>query len=137
MKPSSGKDATVDVDDPTAEFLTALGRGEHQLQLGKASGTVRIELTNGTQVDSWFVVIREGQMSVSRKGSSPDCTVRTSKALFDGLVRGEVHALAALMQGRLAVEGNPELLVLLQRFFPSPPGTRGLRRGATTKARQR
>ena len=50
-----------------------------------------------------------------------DCVVRGDKALFDGIAGGEVNAMAALLRGALTFQGDPELLVRLQRVFPSPP----------------
>jgi hypothetical protein len=49
--------------------------------------------------------------------------VRADKALFDAMAVGEVNALAAYLRGELALEGDPELLVLVQRVFPGPTTT--------------
>jgi hypothetical protein len=37
---------------------------------------------------------------------------------------GDVNALAAYLRGELALEGDPELLVLIQRVLPGPATTR-------------
>jgi hypothetical protein len=109
------------MSDATAEFLAALGRAGIEPRLGRAEGTVRIELERAGRTERWFLDARRGQVNVSRRRIPYDCTVRTSRKLFDGMVRGEVNALTALLRGEIEVEGNPEMLVLVQRLFPGPP----------------
>jgi hypothetical protein len=43
-----------------------------------------------------------------------------SRAVFDDIVGGRTNAMASLLRGALAVDGDPELLVLTQRLFPGP-----------------
>jgi hypothetical protein len=123
------------MSDATAEFLGALDRAGLEPRLGRAEGAVRIELERGGRTERWFLDARRGKVNVSRRRVPYDCTVRTSGALFDGMVRGEVNALTALLRGEIDVEGNPEMLVLVQRLFPGPPpAAAGARR--TRKARR-
>ena len=105
----------------TETFFAALGERGHEPLLEKAKGTLRFELKRGKQVDRWFVTIDKGAVSVSRKNAAADGTLRAPGELFDGLVRGEVNAMAAVLRGALEFEGDPELLVLFQRLFPGPP----------------
>jgi hypothetical protein len=107
--------------DATAEFLAELDRAGHESRLGRAEGTVRIELERDGRTERWFLDARHGEVKVSRRRLPYDCTIRTTGALFDGMVTGRVNALTALLRGEVEVDGNPELLVLLQRLFPSPP----------------
>jgi len=58
---------------------------------------------------------------VSRRNAAADTTLRATGELFDGLASGEVNTMAAVLRGAIEVEGDPELLVLFQRLFPSPP----------------
>jgi putative sterol carrier protein len=109
------------MNDATAEFLSELDRAGHESRLGRAEGTVRIELERDGRTERWFLDARRGQVNVSRKRVPYDCTVRTTGALFDGLVTGKVNAMTALLRGEIEVDGNPELLVLVQRLFPGPP----------------
>jgi putative sterol carrier protein len=90
--------------------------------LSAAVGTVRFELVSDSRVEAWCVGLNRGDVSVSREGGGADCVVRGDKATFDGIATGEVNAMAALLRGALTFEGDPELLVRLQRVFPSPPG---------------
>jgi hypothetical protein len=107
--------------DATADFLAGLDRAGHESRLGRAEGAVRIELVRSGKTERWFLDARRGEVTVSRRRLPYDCTIRTSGELFDGMVTGRVNALTALLRGEVEVDGNPELLVLLQRLFPSPP----------------
>ena len=107
--------------DATDTFFAELGGRAHEPLLEKAKGTIRFELGRGKKTDRWFVAIDKGDVSVSRKNAAADGTVRATKELFDGLARGEVNAMAAVLRGALEFEGDPGLLVLFQRLFPGPP----------------
>jgi putative sterol carrier protein len=110
--------------DRTAEFFERLD-GRHEPLLGKANGTVRIELADGTKTERWFVALDQGDVTVSHKNTSADCTLRTDKASFDQIATGKMNATAAVLRGGLTVSGDWRLIVLLQRVFPGPPGQRG------------
>ena len=58
---------------------------------------------------------------MSRRHAKADCTIRTDRELFVGMVTGRVNAMAALLRGQVGVEGDPNLLLQFQRLFPSPP----------------
>ena len=115
--------------DPTATFFDELGRRGHEPLLGGVVGSVRFEIVDGSQVDVWQVGLDDGDVSVSRAKAGAKCVVRGDKTVFDGIASGEVNATAAVLRGALTFEGDPELLVRLQRVFPSPAaGGGGLRR---------
>jgi putative sterol carrier protein len=107
--------------DATAEFFEGLGDRGHEPLLGKISGSVLFELANGRQTDRWLVSIDKGDLSVSRKGGRADAVVRARKDVFDGIAGGEVNAMAAVLRGAVAVDGNLALVARLQRLFPGPP----------------
>ena len=104
--------------DETATFFEELGRRGHEPLLAKATGTVRFDLVDKGRTGRWKVAIKKGDLSVSRTNGQADCVVRADKSVFDGLVRGEVNAMAAVLRGTIGVEGDPELIVLFQRLFP-------------------
>jgi putative sterol carrier protein len=81
---------------------------------------LRFELEGG-QPGRWTVAVDRGNVSVSHASRKADCTVRTSKEVFDGMARGEVNAMAAVLRGAVTVDGDPELFVLFQRIFPTQP----------------
>jgi putative sterol carrier protein len=123
--------------DATSQFFDDLGQRGHEPLLGKTTGTLRFDLQDGKRTDRWLVVMKEGDVKVSRKNGSADCVVRTDKALFDGLVTGELHTLTTFLRGVMTVEGDGELMVLFQRLFPSPPTARGKRHVAGYARRHR
>jgi putative sterol carrier protein len=106
--------------DSTGEFFEGLGRRGHEPLLEGARGRIRFDLVDGKRTDRWFVTLDRGDVSVSRRNSSADCVIRAEKALFDAIARGDVNGMAAYLRGELTVEGNPELLVLIQRVLPAP-----------------
>jgi putative sterol carrier protein len=114
--------------DATAQFFESLSTRGHEPLLEKTTGTMRIEVANGQKTDSWLLTVDHGDLEVSHRNAKADCTVKTRKEVFDGLARGEVNAMAAVLRGTLAVEGDAELLVLFQRLFPDPPRAAGASR---------
>jgi putative sterol carrier protein len=108
----------------TEEFFDELVRRGHEPRLEKVSGTVRFDLENGNGVERWLVTVDKGDISVSRKNGKADAVMRTDKALFDRILTGEVNAMAATLRGLLTIEGDRELLVLIQRLFAGTPTTR-------------
>jgi putative sterol carrier protein len=113
--------------DATTEFFEGLGGRGHDPLLDNATGTLRFDISDGKRTESWLVSFDQGEVSASRSNAQADCVVRTNRALFDGLARGEENALASVIRGALTFEGNPELLVVVQRLFPGPPAARGSR----------
>ena len=111
------------ITDSSAALFGELGSRGHESLLGNASGVVRFDLVDGEKTDRWLVTLDKGSVSVSRKNAAADCVVRADKTLFDAMAVGEVNALAAYLRGGLALESDPELLVLIQRVFPGPATT--------------
>jgi putative sterol carrier protein len=116
--------------DATAVFFEELARRGHEPLLGDAVGSVRFELVGEAHTDTWRVMLDNGEVSVMREGGTADCVVRADKTLFDRIAGGEVNAMAALLRGALAFEGDPELLVRVQRVFPPPRADRVATGGA-------
>jgi putative sterol carrier protein len=106
--------------DATTQFFEGLGARGHEPALETLTGTLRFDLTNGKRRARWLVAVDKGDIEVSHKNIKADCVVRVDKKLFDGIAAGEVNAFAAALRGTVDIEGNPELLVLFQRLFPSP-----------------
>ena len=108
--------------DRVAPFFAELGEKRHVRLLEGASGTVLIEITDGETVERWYVTIKRGDVSVSSKGSEPDCVIRADEAIFEAILTGETNAIPALLRGRLEVEGRVSLLVALQSLFMPSAG---------------
>ncbi|HEX6663426.1 MAG TPA: SCP2 sterol-binding domain-containing protein [Gaiellaceae bacterium] len=107
----------------TTEFFESLRERGPQPALARTEGTMAFELRDGKRTQRWRVEIEKGNLTVSHRQGSTDCTVRTTQDVFDGIVRGEVNAFAAVLRGTLFIDGDPKLLVNFQRLFPSPPRT--------------
>ncbi len=107
--------------DPTARFFESLAaRGEEPL-LRKATGSARFEIVDGKRTKRWLVTVDKGRLQVSRQVvASPDCVIRVDKTLFDKIASGKENAVAAVLRGDLALDGDWRLLVWVQRLFPGP-----------------
>ena len=108
----------------TAEFFRELGQREHVPLLEKVKGTVRFELENGKRTDRWSVAIDDGKASVRHVGGKADCAIRMKESLFEGMISGEVNAMAAALRGEIAAQGDFELMFGFVRLFPGPPTSR-------------
>jgi putative sterol carrier protein len=108
--------------DATTEFFSGLAERGHEPALEKADGILRFDISNGGKPPTrWAVEIRRGDVTVSHRNARADCVVKGDQALFDGIARGEVNPIAALLRGALAAEGDLRLLILLMRLLPDPP----------------
>jgi SCP-2 sterol transfer family len=116
--------------DSTAEFFGELGSRGHEPLLGKVTGSARFDVVAGERTERWLVTIDKGDIRVSRRNAAADAVLRVDKASFDQVVAGELNWMAAVLRGEVAVQGDPRLLVLLQRLFPRPPGGRTQRQAA-------
>ena len=114
---------TMATGDAATAFFEELARRGHEPLLAQGRGTVRVELTNGSGSEPWLVAIDRGDVTVVQGRGEADCTLRASSELFQRIAAGEVNALAAVLRGAIAVDGNWHLLVLFQRLFPGPPAT--------------
>jgi putative sterol carrier protein len=103
--------------DVTAEFFEELGSRGHVTSLEKTTGTIRVKLGDDK---GWLVSVDKGDISVSRRAAAADCTLTTTKAFFDDIVRGNANAMASVMRGTVGIEGDWQLLVLFQRLLPGP-----------------
>lgn len=110
--------------DPTAAFFAELSRREREPLLAKASGTARFDIAGDGRTDHWYVAIEKGAITVSRRRARADAVVRANRETFDRLAAGEENVMAAAMREELVLDGDPRLLVRLQRLFPRPQSLR-------------
>jgi putative sterol carrier protein len=123
------------MNDPTREFFYELDKRGHEPMLRKATGRLRFDLTDGTGTAHWLIVVKKGDVSVSRGDGAADCIVTTDRPLFEAIVRGEKNAMAAILRGEIGIAGDPELLVLFQRVFAGPAESIQRREAAVTGGR--
>jgi putative sterol carrier protein len=109
--------------DATAAFFEGLTKRGSEPLLGKTKATVRFDIADDKQTVHWLLGIDNGVLAVSRaEGGEADCVISAKKAAFDKVASGHTNAMASLLRGSLAVDGDPRLLVRVQRLFPAPTG---------------
>jgi putative sterol carrier protein len=108
--------------DATAEFFNGLAARGHEPLLGKTKATVRFDISDGGRIDHWLLGIDNGALDVSRGSAEADCVISANKDAFDRLASGGTNALSSLLRGAISVDGDPRLIVRVQRLFPAPTG---------------
>ncbi len=109
------------ITDPTARFFDELAVRGHEPLLQKASGAMRFDIVDGRRTRRWLVTVDRGDVGVTSGSGAATCAVRVDKAVFDKVVTGRLNAVAAVLRGDLAVDGDWRLLVRMQRLFPGTP----------------
>jgi hypothetical protein len=106
------------------EFFDDMGRRGHEPLLERVRATVRFDITEGRRTEHRLVRIDHGDIRVSAADGPADCVLGGDHAVFDAIVSGRTTVMVALLLGVLAIDGDPELLVLTQRLFPGPAAGR-------------
>lgn len=109
------------MSDATTTFFAELEARGHEPMLGRVTGTVGFELNNGKKTDHYHLAIRKGALRVTEDDGAADCVVHSDRTVFNDLASGKTNAFAAVLRGAVAVDGDPELLIIIQRLFPGPP----------------
>jgi hypothetical protein len=117
-------------------FLEDLGRRGRDPQLGRTTGTIRFDVSDGGRIEHWRLAIKDGVVAVSRDDAAADCILRIDRDAFDALVTGELNPMVATLRGILIAEGDVELMVRFQRVLPDPPA-KAAPTSARTVGRQR
>jgi alkyl sulfatase BDS1-like metallo-beta-lactamase superfamily hydrolase len=120
----------------TAAFFDELGSRGHEPLLRKVTGSARFDVVAGERTERWLLAVDKGDIRVSRGNAPADSVLRANKASFDRILAGQLNLMAAVLRGELAVEGDPRLLVRLQRLFPRPQGGRTHRQTAGSAGRE-
>lgn len=107
----------------TREFFDRLGRKENAALLRQISGTVRFDLAHDERVDHWFVTFDNGRSNLLREQRDAESVLRTDQEIFEGMARGEINPMAAMLRGQIMVLGDLRLLILIERMMPGPPGS--------------
>src|SRR3954465_2377227 len=105
-----------------AEFFDNLSRRGHEPLLERVRATVRFDITGGARIEHRLVTIDRGDIRVAVSDGPADCVIIAGRAVCDDVVSGRTSALAALLRGAAAIEGDFELMVLAQRLLPRTPG---------------
>jgi len=107
-------------------LLDAIAERSLEQPLTAFNGVVRFDAQDGDRVDSWYLTIVKGVVTVGREGGAPDCVLTGDAVTFDEVLSGRANAMAALLRGAFDVQGRVVLLTALQRLFPGSPGAEGL-----------
>jgi putative sterol carrier protein len=109
-----------------ADFFADLGRRGHEPLLRRLTATVRFDIVDGDRTEHRLITIDHGDIRVDESHQPADCVITADRAVCDDVVSGRTSALAALLRGAVSVQGDPELMVLMQRLFPrSQPAQAG------------
>jgi hypothetical protein len=111
----------LSVTDATEEFFDQLGLRGHEPMLKRLSARLRWDIVDGDRTDHRLVRVDHGDIRVTPSDGPADCVIIAERAVCNDVITGRTSALAALLRGAVAVEGDPELMVLAQRLFPRPP----------------
>ena len=102
----------------TTAFFSEIAEQGYQPLLHRATGTIRIDLNGSRRVEHWYLDLIKGNVAVSQRNEPADSVIRTDRRTFERVARGEANAMAAVLRNEMTFEGNPTLIVLLQRLFP-------------------
>lgn len=108
--------------DKTAAFFAQLEGKRHNKFLEGTSGIVLLQVRGGEEAMSWYVVIKRGDVTVSREGEAADCVITTDRATLEAIIGGELNPMPAILRGLLEVDGDVRLLIALQSLFRPSAG---------------
>jgi putative sterol carrier protein len=103
--------------DAVAAFFEDLSSGGDESLPRSVSGTVRFDLVNGKNTERWLIVIRKGDVAVSRRNAAADTVIRLRRTLFEAMVNGETNLLPAILRGEVTLEGDSRLMIMVRRLF--------------------
>ncbi len=103
------------MSDTTQAFFEQLAKRGYEPLLHSVSGSFHWDIEGA---GSWFVVVKNGALSVSRDKAGADCVLACSKEDFDRMVVGKQNPTTLLMQGKMKITGNIGLAQMFQRLFP-------------------
>lgn len=103
------------MSETTQAFFERLAQRGYEPLLHTISGTIRCDIEDA---GSWFVVVKNGSLTVSRDTAGADCVIACSKEDFERMVVGKQNPTTLVLQGKLTITGNVGLAQIFQRLFP-------------------
>ena len=103
------------MSDKTQAFFERLAKRGYEPLLHSVSGTIHCDIEDE---GSWFVVVKNGSLSVSRDTVGADCVIACSREDFERMVVGKQNPTTLLLQGKMKITGNLVLAQMFQRLFP-------------------
>jgi len=106
------------MSESVQEFFNVLATRRYEPLLHSVSGTVQWSIEGEGQ---WNVVINKGVITVTRDTVIPDSVLSCNTETFLALAKGVQNPITALLQGKLALQGNIGLAQVFQRIFEHQP----------------
>ena len=103
------------MSDTTQAFFERLAQRGYEPLLHSVSGTFSWNIEDA---GSWFLVVKNGSLTVSRDTAGADCEFACSKEDFDRMVVGKQNPTTLFLQGKMKITGNIGLAQMFQRLFP-------------------
>src|SRR6266705_850045 len=103
------------MSDTTQAFFERLAKRGNEPLLHSVSGTIQWDIADA---GSWFVLVKNGALTVSKERAGADCVIACSREDFDRMVVGKQNPTTLFMQGRMKITGNLGLAQIFQRLFP-------------------
>ena len=125
LRPYSSELKGLRMADTMSDFFQKLGERGHEPLLGHMRGAVRFDVRGDDgEVDQWVVAVDRGAVTVSHGHADADCAIGADRAVLERVIKGEEHAMAAVLRGALRCSGDVEMLLTIQRIFPGPSDQR-------------
>jgi putative sterol carrier protein len=106
--------------DAIQTFFEQLSTRGYEPLLHEISGTYRFDIGGK---GSWGVVVKEGNMKVTREQPKADCVLSGDQEIFTQIIQGKQNPTTAVMQGKLKITGELSLAQMFQRLFRIRPET--------------
>jgi putative sterol carrier protein len=103
------------MSDTTQAFFERLAQRGYEPLLHSISGNIRCDVEDA---GSWFIVVKNGSLTVSRNKAGGDCVIACSQEDFDRMVVGKQNPTTLFLQGKMKITGNISLAQMFQRLFP-------------------
>jgi putative sterol carrier protein len=103
------------MSDTTHAFFERLAKRDYEPLLHSVSGTIRNDIEDA---GSWFVIVNNGALTVSRNTAEADCVITCRREDFERMVVGKQNPMTLFMQGKMKIAGNVTLAQMFQRLFP-------------------
>jgi len=103
------------MSDTTQAFFEHLAERGYEPLLHSISGNIRCDVEDA---GSWFIVVKNGSLTVSKDTARADCVIACSQEDFDRMVVGKQNPTTLLLQGKMKVSGDIGLAAIFQRLFP-------------------
>ena len=101
----------------TQEFFEGLAAKADTSQTAGMNNSYAFDIEGAGQ---WTVKVTDGAVVVEDGlADGTDCTISTSREVFDKIIAGEQNPTSAYMTGKLKLKGDMGAAMKLQKLFPS------------------